>query len=178
MWIDMVEFSVSLLLIIGTIVSAFSIVIAFLIYAYITPARNSPAWLFIEAKKKRRPVILLDNGSFWKISLGRAEGSGFVEDNEGSIVTVTPNSLKSCLGVRVGVGEYHRSITANPVVMQFIKEAEKKSFDAKDAKETVEEFDVNKVEELKNNGTERKVEKTEPKSEPREQEFPDGIETY
>jgi len=137
---------IPLVLLIGPIVAGFSLIIVWLIMAYINPARGSPAWVFIKAKKKRAIVFLMDCGSYWKIFLGKNEGPGFAEDDEGSKIDMAPNSIKPCITVRVGVGEYHRSLTSNPLIMKIIEKAKEKKLSAKDLKDTILEFEAEKKE--------------------------------
>lgn len=126
------------LIIIGGLASGFSILVVWLIYGYIMPARNSPAWTFIKAKKQKLPVVLLDAGGFWKLSVGQNELPGSLEDNEGSKVDITPGSMKWCVGVRVGVGEYNRSVTTDPFIVKLIAEARKQKLNAENVKKAWE----------------------------------------
>lgn len=151
---------ISMFYIMGPTVGIFTVIIVWLIYAYIMPAKNSPAWSFITAKKKKMPLFLMDCGSYWKIMIGKNEGPGFVEDSEGSKIDITPNSLKGCMGVRLAVGEYYRSLTSNPMIVKLIDYAEKHKVKAKELKEGLESMSQEIYEEGKSE-TEQPMEKEE-----------------
>lgn len=129
-------------LFIGGPIATFSVLIVWLIMAFIWPARNSPAWTLIRAKKKRQPVVFLDKGAFWTVSVGKNEGPGFIEDEDGSMISVVPNSMKMCMGVRMAVGEFNRSITASPTIMRMIELAKEQNIKAKEIKEAVEKLTI------------------------------------
>lgn len=138
----MVEVSFLLLVImVAGPICALSVLLVWIIYGYVMPARNSPAWVFIRAKKKKRPVLLLDTGTYWKITDAQHEGAGFMIDNEGSKVTITPNSVKFGLGVRIGVGEYYRSLTAAPLIAKFVQLCKDNKISATESRDALEKLE-------------------------------------
>lgn len=131
-------------------VAIFSIVIALLLMLFVMPTIKSPGHLFIKAKKRKAPVVFLDNGSHWIGAVGQGPvKEGFIRDDYGNVITVSPNSLKYCQGVMIGVGENHRSMIVNPAIVSLIKLCKDNKLTSPEVDRIVKEIEkrINKEEE-------------------------------
>jgi len=124
------------------LVCGFVIVFAFLFIQIIKPTLNSPARFFMEAKRKNKPVCILDNGSHWTVVVGeKQESDGIIKDKFDNTIIVTPNSMKYCMGVLVGVGENYRSIVVNPGIIEIISKLKEKGIYSDDVRNALEELE-------------------------------------
>lgn len=122
----------------GGIAGLLFVVVLFM-YLFIQPARNSPAKFFIEAKRKKKPLAILDGGGYWIFEVAQKEAEGYLEDKKGSPIMVAPNSLKYGLGVRMGVGEAHRNILVNPAIIKMLEIAKNNKIEAKEIRQAIEQ---------------------------------------
>lgn len=125
------------LLIFMATTGVFLFMMVYFLLFWVQPARTSPARHIIKAKRKKKPVCLLDNGASWVMVTAEREEDGFLVDNFGIPIFTTPNSLKYCEGVRIGVGENNRSILVNPHIVKFLKACKEEKLTARQIRELI-----------------------------------------
>lgn len=108
---------------------------------FVQPARNSPAGIFITAKRKKKVVAFLDSGTRWIPVISEKEGNGFIIDQYGEVVFTPPKSLKPCKSVLFGVGENSRSFLANPEALPILKNAKEKNLKITEISALIEDFE-------------------------------------
>ena len=119
-------------------VAALAVSLVFIIVWFVLPMKNSPGKFFLRAKRNKKPVCFLDNGSHWLVAVGESEEEeGFIRDKNGNVIAVSPNSLKYCHGVLVGVGENYRSMLVNPAIAGIIQMAVEKKLKIPDIQEAM-----------------------------------------
>ncbi len=124
------------------VLGVFAVTTVILLMMFVMPTIKSPGRLFMEAKRKNKIVAFLDNGSHYIGTVcDRTEAEGFIKDLSGNMITVSPNSLKYCQGVMMGVGENHRSLLVNPDVVEMIDMATAKDIDVEKLKEAVDRLE-------------------------------------
>lgn len=124
-------------------VAGFTILVVALIMYFIAPIRGTDAWMFIQARKNRKPVLFLDDGSKWRVTIGKNMTRDFIEDDEGNFIAISPGSLKWSKGVLVGVGDDHRSITAKPRLTKLLAQAKEQGWDVETLKKKIQKIDKN-----------------------------------
>ena len=132
------------------------IFIGALFMLYLNPMRNSPARFFVKAKRKNKPLAMLDNGSHWVFAVGETEVDGMIVDDSNVPIQVAPNSIKYGAGVRIGVGENYRGIVVDPRILKLISIANKEKIPApvlRKAIETLEEEELQDVQKKKEGNT-------------------------
>lgn len=117
--------------------AGFSIVIVLIILLYIQPVRNSPAKFFVDAKKNKKNVYFLDDGSRYIITTGKAVDESVGVDEQGNAIIISPNSMKYCMGILMGVGENYRSILTNATTADFVEFAMKNKWDMDKVKDYI-----------------------------------------
>jgi len=114
--------NVIIYLLLGVMATFLFLIIYFIIF-WVAPARGSPAEIFIRAKRKRKPIFILDDGKGWLYTVGEHEGDGWAIDKKGRRIFIAPDSIKYSKGVRMAVGNAFRNITVNPEIMDIINKA-------------------------------------------------------
>lgn len=132
--------------------SIMTVVVVYFIIAWIWPARNSAARIFIEGRRKNMPVVALDDGARWIWKVAKKQAPGLLIDDEGQPIEVTPESLKWGGGVYFGAGEYFRSKTANAMVVDFITRAKAEGWGDKALVEKIKNIEELVNQKLQNNG--------------------------
>lgn len=135
------DMSMILFFIFMGVIGALAVVIVIIILVYILPMKNSPAKFFLKAKKEKKPVIFLDNGSHFVVTTAKLVDENAAIDEQGNAIIVSPDSLKYCLGVLMGVGENYRSILTNAVTADFVGYAVKNKFDSKKLSEYIKNIE-------------------------------------
>lgn len=132
---------------IGGIVAGFSLTIVFLIMYFIKPALDTPARFFIEARRKKKPVYILDAGKMWKFVVPEYVDMKYAKKGNEIIFRGDTNAEKMAYGgVLVGVGENERSLLVAGNTAEMIARLKEKGVDADKLKEILDEIKKNEKE--------------------------------
>lgn len=99
-------------LLIGIIFIGFSL--------YIVPLKRTFAGDVLKAWRKKKPFILLDEGTEYKAYIVDKEVQGGAKLTNGDILRIMPDSIKHCKEVRLGVGDGEQGATISGGIMRLI----------------------------------------------------------
>ena len=136
-------------------VAGLVILIVYIMYSFVQPVRNSPAKYFIEAMKKKKTVIALDNGSNWVFKISDREDEGYMTDKTGSMIFITPNSVKYGVGVKFAVGEAYRYMTIDPKLIEIIQLAKKNKITPTELREAIKQYETQELKKEVEDATEK-----------------------
>lgn len=118
-----------------------SVLLVWLIIAYVRPAMQTCAKYFIQAKRNNKPIVALCDGSRWIFKVAKNTSPGLLIDDEGIPIEITPKSLMWGGGVLFGAGEYYRSKLANAKAVDFIAKVHEKGMTIEEAAELIQKID-------------------------------------